>query len=298
MSVLDHPVVQSAVHQLKRARPGLYGLLLVLVLIDFSPAPLSVPGWARITVVVLVLGTELLPGRARRPLPPEQGGPRPPTEVEPPVSGRWTALNSPADRVPSHGQRGYGQAYAIDVVREPVDGSRPPFGWWPVARRPEDFPSFGAPALAVADGTVVRVRQHRRDHLSRNSYPALPVFFLEAVVRDASGPGGLIGNHVVLDLGDGVYALYAHLRRGSVMVGEGDRVRAGQQIAQVGNSGNSTEPHLHFQLMDRLDLHIARGLPFGWRGLGVPRNGEPFEAPAAGYGRSDDDPAEASAATD
>ncbi len=71
------------------------------------------------------------------------------------------------------------------------------------------------------------------------------------------GPGRILGNHVVLDLGDEVYAALAHLRRGSVRVRPGDRVAAGQQLAACGNSGNSTEPHLHFQLMDHPSLHLG-----------------------------------------
>ncbi|MGK5695141.1 M23 family metallopeptidase [Streptomyces sp. URMC 128] len=207
---------------------------------------------------------------------------REPVEVGPPVTGRWTALNSPADRVPSHGTHAYGQTYAIDVVAEPEPGARPGFHWlWPLARRNSAFPAYGAPLLAVADGTVVRAADGRRDHLSRTSPLALLyLMVVEASVRDLSGAGRVVGNHVVLDLGDGTYALYAHLRRGSLTVREGDRVTAGQQLARCGNSGNSTEPHLHFQLMDAPDPDSARGVPFTWRGIGVPGNGETFETPA------------------
>ncbi|MFI9466384.1 M23 family metallopeptidase [Streptomyces sp. NPDC052492] len=203
-------------------------------------------------------------------------------EVEPPVTGRWIAMNSPADHTPSHHTHAYGQTFAIDIVAEPEPGSRPAFrALWPAARRNADFPAFGAPLHAVADATVVRASDRARDHLSRGSLPALAYLMLvEANVRDLCGAGRIIGNHVVLDLGDGVFAAYAHLRRGSLTVREGDRVRAGQVLAQVGNSGNSTEPHLHFQLMDGPDPDTARGIPFTWRGIGVPRNNEVFEIPA------------------
>ncbi|MFF7318640.1 M23 family metallopeptidase [Streptomyces albogriseolus] len=214
--------------------------------------------------------------------PDSPGAVREPVEVEPPVTGRWTALNSPADHTPSHHTHAYGQTFAIDVVAEPEPGSRPGFrALWPVARRNTDFPAFGAPLHAVADATVVRAADRARDHLNRTSLPALAyLMILEANVRDLLGAGKILGNHVVLDLGDGVYALYAHLRRGSLTVREGDRVHAGQVLAQVGNSGNSTEPHLHFQLMDGPDPDTARGIPFAWRGTGVPRNNEVFEIPA------------------
>ncbi|GAB2873983.1 M23 family metallopeptidase [Streptomyces deserti] len=206
---------------------------------------------------------------------------REPVVVAPPVTGRWSAQNSPADRTPSHGVHAYGQTFAIDILAEPEPGARPGFRWlWPLARRSSAFPAFGAPILAVADGTVVRAADRQRDHLSRTSLPGLLYLMLvEGSVREMGGVRRILGNHVVLDLGDGTHALYAHLRRGSLTVREGDRVRAGQVIAHCGNSGNSSEPHLHFQLMDGPDPDTARGVPFRWHGIGVPRNGEIFEAP-------------------
>ncbi|WP_079052059.1 M23 family metallopeptidase [Streptomyces regalis] len=206
---------------------------------------------------------------------------REPVEVAPPVTGRWAALNSPADRTPSHGTHAYGQTFAIDVVAEPEPGARPGFRpLWPLARRNSAFPAFGAPLLAVADAIVVRATDTQRDHLSRTSLPGLLyLMVLEASVRDLFGAKRIVGNHVILDLGDGTYALYAHLQRGSLTVREGERVTVGQSLARCGNSGNSTEPHLHFQLMDGPDPDTARGIPFTWRGIGVPRNREAFEAP-------------------
>ncbi|MFE2601417.1 M23 family metallopeptidase [Streptomyces sp. NPDC059396] len=210
-------------------------------------------------------------------------------EVAAPVTGRWLAHNSPADKVPSHGLYRYGQEYAIDVVAvgggvegEPgAEGkvrSRPDFAWvWPIARRNRDFPAFGEPVLAVADATVVHASDRQRDHLSRNSLVGLVYLMLiESAVRQIGGAGRMTGNRLVLDLGNGTYAMYAHLRRGSLTVCPGDRVSAGQVLARCGNSGNSTEPHVHFQLMDHPDPDVARGVPFRWEGIGVPGNGAEF----------------------
>jgi murein DD-endopeptidase MepM/ murein hydrolase activator NlpD len=69
------------------------------------------------------------------------------------------------------------------------------------------------------------------------------------------------GNSIVLDLGSGRYALYAHLRAGSIMVKAGDRVQRGQAIARVGNSGNTLAPHLHFHVMDTPSPLASNGLP-------------------------------------
>ncbi|MFE9245617.1 peptidoglycan DD-metalloendopeptidase family protein [Nocardiopsis sp. NPDC006938] len=197
-------------------------------------------------------------------------------EVAPPVAGRWVALNSPADRVPSHGTHQYGQTYAIDVY---VDEGRPPGrgSWWPLSRRPDDgYPAFDQPLFAVADATVARVDDRQRDHRSRDTWPGLLYLFAESIVRSVGGARRVVGNHVVLDLGDGVYAAYAHLRKGSAEVRVGDRVTTGQPIGRCGNSGNSSEPHLHFQLMDHPNPGRAAGVPFRWTGIGVPAARQAF----------------------
>ncbi|GGW07089.1 M23 family metallopeptidase [Streptomyces globisporus] len=259
-------------------------LVLFALMIGEFVTDLPGPGWATtflpaMVVLALMVATTALQARAAEP----RGEPGPPVEVDPPVTGRWSALNSPADKVPSHGTHVYGQTYAIDIVADPetAEGeppARPAFRWfWPLFRRNHAFPAFGAPLLAVADATVVRASDGQRDHLSRNSLLGLVYLMLiEGNVRSIAGARRVIGNHVILDLGDGTYAAYAHVRRGSLRVKAGDTVRAGQRIGSVGNSGNSSEPHLHVHLMDSPDLDDARGVPFTWRGVGVPANGETF----------------------
>ena len=90
-------------------------------------------------------------------------------------------MNSPATKVPSHGTHAYGQTYAIDIVAEPAasGNSRPAFAkLWPVVRRSRAFPAYDEPLFAVADATVVHACDWMRDHLSRNSLPAIAYLML------------------------------------------------------------------------------------------------------------------------
>ncbi|MYY85652.1 MULTISPECIES: M23 family metallopeptidase [unclassified Streptomyces] len=264
----------------RKAAALLQRLLLLFIaahlIVVFTGDP-PYPSWLGLAAAVGVFGLSFALGAdARR----EAKASQPSTvEIEPPVTGRWSALNSPADKVPSHGTRSCGQAYAIDIVAEPADGpGRPAFAWlWPLARGNRAFPAFGAPLLAVADATVVHAEDGQRDHLSRNSLAGiLYLIVVEGFGRSLGGARRIVGNHVILDIGEGTYAVYAHVKQGSLTVRAGDRVTVGQELGRCGNSGNSTEPHVHFQLMDGPDLDTARGVPFSWRGVGVPRNHEMF----------------------
>ncbi len=199
------------------------------------------------------------------------GPPRPdrdPVCIDPPVRGRWVAVNSPGTRVPSHGVRSYGQAYAVDILHPSKPDAPTKLGWGLRIRRAASYPTFGEPVRAVADGTVAAVVDGQRDHRSRDTWPTLVwMMVVEAFVRELAGQRRILGNHVVVDHGDGVWSAYAHLRRGSPVVRAGERVSAGDVLAEVGNSGNTTEPHLHFQLMDAPVATGAAGLPWRWRGL-------------------------------
>lgn len=193
-----------------------------------------------------------------------------PVEIASPVRGRWTVVHSPASAVPSHGVRGYGQSHAVDIIHPRPEGTEPTYPWFGGFERPDGFSSFGQPVHAVADGVVVRVLDRRRDHLSRTSWAAFAYMMVIDGVRDFGGPPAVVGNHIVIDHGDDVFSLYAHVRRGSARVVVGERVAEGAVIGEVGNSGNTSEPHLHFQLMDRPKPLRAAGLPFRFRGIEQP----------------------------
>lgn len=238
--------------------------------------------WVGVAVGAVVL---LAGWTVRRRQRPPQG--QAPALVDVPVAGRWLALNGPGTKVPSHQTHSYAQTYAIDLTHHPADAPAPAFRWlWPLGRRPGQYPAFGSPILAPGAGVVVATVDGQRDHLSRTSLPGLVYLFLvEGIVRSLGQPRHLLGNHLILDLGEGVYAAFAHLRRGSIRVSAGDQIVAGQQLADCGNSGNSSEPHLHFQLMSGPDPELAHGLPFAWcyrdddgvEHRGVPKNGDYFQ---------------------
>jgi hypothetical protein len=114
----------------------------------------------------------------------------------------------------------------------------------------EDYFAYGAEVLAVAEGTVAFVR----DGLPEEA-PNEPVMAVHQ-------PLDYGGNEVVLELVPGVYAFYAHLQPGSIRVQVGETVSTGQVRGLLGNTGNTTAPHLHFQLADGPDILTANSLPF------------------------------------
>ncbi|MFD2340196.1 M23 family metallopeptidase [Clavibacter tessellarius] len=231
-----------------------------------SDAPLRAMAW------MLPAGFALIAlGYAATVLAPPAGGAVLP--LASPVEGRWTAVNSPTDRIPSHGTHGFGQTYAVDllVAQEEApsasDAGRGSF------RAPGSYASFGLPVLAPADAEVVAAVSDVRDHRGRSGPLGSTWFAVEAGMRELRGARGMLGNHVVLRLADGSHFVLAHLRRGSVRVGPGGRVRTGEVIAECGNSGNSTEPHLHCQRQDIARSSAAVGLPWTIEPDGIPASG-------------------------
>ena len=195
-----------------------------------------------------------------------------PLDLDYPFQGRWLVQNSPANRVPSHGTARFGTSYAIDFV--PVDeagrSARLSIGSLLRPEPPERFPGFGRPILAPIDGVVAAVHDEEPDHRAYRGLPSIG-YALTQSGRIALGWRALAGNHVLLDCGSALVAL-CHLQRGSLRVGAGEPVHRGDVLAGCGNSGNGTEPHLHVQAIDRLDVERAQAVPLRFGGE-LPRNG-------------------------
>ncbi len=190
-----------------------------------------------------------------------------------PFSGRWLARNSPARRVPSHGTHLMGTTYAIDFIAVDTRGRSAPWSWRAVVatETPENFVGFGAPILAPSSGRVVIAHDGEPDHEARRSQLTLLPYMLGQRGRARGGPPAIAGNHVVIATGTaGPYILLAHLRQGSVTVVAGERVHEGVVLGACGNSGNSTQPHVHIQATDSTAWDRARGLPIAFRAAGAP----------------------------
>ncbi|WP_026927469.1 M23 family metallopeptidase [Granulicoccus phenolivorans] len=194
-----------------------------------------------------------------------------------PFTGSWLTQNSPADHVPSHGTTMFATAYAIDFV--PVDeGERTaPFTLASLLRPDpaERFPGFGRPILAPVAGVVVAAHDLEPDHRAYRGIPSVG-YALTQASRVRQGWIALAGNHVLIDTGTAVVAL-CHLQRGSARVRPGRRVGIGEMLGRCGNSGNSTEPHLHLQALDTARVEQARAVPLSFRGA-LPHNGDVVHA--------------------
>lgn len=146
--------------------------------------------------------------------------------------------------LPVDGRLVLAQRYAIDFVRLTEEGSSSGD-----PTRNESYFLFGAEVIAAGSGRIVEAVDGMAENVPTQP---LPPFSIETAT----------GNHVVEALDDGRFALYAHLQTGSVRVQPGIRVRRGQVLGLVGNTGNSTEPHLHFHVTDGPSPLGSNGIPY------------------------------------
>jgi len=180
---------------------------------------------------------------------------RGPVAISSPLRGNhWLAGNGPSSTsghrralIPIDGHAAIAQRFAIDWVRIRDEGKT----FQGDEKDNKNYYAYGNDALAVADGVVTEVKDGIPENIPGRDSRAVPIT-LETVG----------GNHVILDIGGGHFAFYAHLQPGSLRVKLGDKVRRGQVVGLVGNSGNSTEPHLHFHIENGSSPLGAEGLPY------------------------------------
>lgn len=189
--------------------------------------------------------------------------------VDFPLRGSWTAVHTPGSHIPSHGTDVLGQRYAFDLIRlagrygmrdHPASALRQVV----VGVRTSECYAWGQPIHAATGGEVVTAVDGYPERTWRHPIKELAIVLRNAFTADLEHDDltRYIGNHVVIRVADAgeVYAAYAHMTPGSVAVQVGDTVKTGDVLGRVGHSGNSTAPHLHFQLMDRADPRHAQGI--------------------------------------
>lgn len=177
---------------------------------------------------------------------------KPAVRISPPLlGGKWVACGGYVG-VAGHRQALFpidnglhsAQPFAIDWVRidETGHSSHDP-------SKNSGYACYGEPVVAVADGKIYGVVNKFDDQVP-----------LKPKGSDRFKWAG--GNYIVQDLGNGYYAFYAHMKPGSITVKEGETVHRGQQIGAVGNTGNTTGPHLHMHITRNPGMLQADGVPY------------------------------------
>ena len=192
--------------------------------------------------------------------------------ISPPLRGDdWAAWNGPSPGsvhrravLPIQGKAFIGQRFAIDWVQVYPDGE---------SHRGDkldnrNYHCYGQPVYAVADGIITEIK----DGIPENT-PGPDSRAVEMTMETVPG------NHVIERIADGAYATFAHLQPGSLKVKLGDHVHRGQVLGLLGNSGNSTEPHLHFQICDSNSVLGCEGLPYALPAFEVEGLWKPGDAP-------------------
>ncbi len=180
---------------------------------------------------------------------------RPPVVLGPPLRGAGWLASHGLSNASSHrrtlitldGRMRIAQRFAVDWTRIGDDGQV--FRGDPASNA--NWSPYGAQVLAVADGRVSDLQ----DGIAQND----PTADAKAVAITFETAGG---NYLILDIGGGRFVFYAHLQPHSFRVRLGARVRRGQVLALLGNSGKADAPHLHLQVMDANSPLAAEGLPF------------------------------------
>ena len=146
--------------------------------------------------------------------------------------------------LPGSGTLYASQRFAIDYLKIDAQGR----AWVGTVTHMTDWWGFGAEVRSAAPGQVVSAVDGYDDNIPGQG-PKIT-------------PANIAGNHLIIDMGNETFALYAHLKKGSVIPKRGEFVRCGQLLGLVGNSGSSSAPHLHFEVMAAPSSLEANGLPF------------------------------------
>ncbi len=174
--------------------------------------------------------------------------------MDAPFRGEWYVVQGGRSCMLNHHYPIRAQRHALDLIKtkdnRQVEGEHAAL---------ESYPAYGQTLVAPADGRIAKVVNDR---------PDMPV--------GKTDLDQIVGNHVVVDIGHERFVLLAHLKRGSVCVSSGQQVRRGQKLAECGNSGNTSEPHIHLQVQSRADFDAGdlRTFPILFRDVARVRSGQ------------------------
>jgi murein DD-endopeptidase len=188
-----------------------------------------------------------------------------------PLTGdEWVAANGPSNTsghrralIPVNGRAYISQRYAIDWVELYPDGKT--YQGDPADNK--NYRAYGHEIHAVADGIVTETKDGLPQNTPGAKSLAIPIT-LETIG----------GNHVITDMGNGLYAFYAHMQPGSLRVKVGDKVHRGQVLGLLGNTGNSSEPHLHFDICNASSMLACEGFPYAFASFEVVGKGDGWKS--------------------
>jgi len=166
-----------------------------------------------------------------------------------PFTGKWTVFNGGTDENLRHGGS-VSQTYAYDFIIMDDEGK----SFQGSATDLHSYYCYGKDVVAPADGVVVQVRKKSKDSF----VDGVNVYCDSVDIR---------GNYITIKHHDNEYSTSAHLMPGSIVVKVGDKVKQGEVIARCGNSGNTSEPHLHFQFQSRKSFFLSVGLPIAFSNI-------------------------------
>ncbi len=168
-----------------------------------------------------------------------------------PFSGEWMVVNGCTTKEYSHSWDIPTQRYAYDVIKLDANGKSYKNDY----KNVENYFCYNEDILSPADGEVVEINNKSKESIILKNGKLI------------SRANHIAGNYIVIKHSDREYSFLAHLKQHSIIVNVGEKVSKGQKIAKCGNTGNSTEPHLHFQLQNGKSFYTSVGLPIHFENI-------------------------------